>query len=304
MARRTQREPVPDGVDITRTPRKPEWRSDVGIELEVERRGRPRNRLVTIGDSLTQGFQSGAIFNTDISYPAIIARELGCYEEFRRPRYPGYGGIPLNLELLVRVLEEHIGDRMSVWEVPGAVFRVRQHLAEAEDWWDEGPGSRLPPRGAINHNLAIYGWDLRDALSRTADTAHESERTTLGERIVPLVRNADRIAAARVLDSARGADDQPLTPLEAAAELGGEGTDEDPDGDGIETLIVLLGANNALGSVISLQVHWSGPGYEHPQKKAAYNVWHPDHFAVEWAQVVDRVRRIRARHVILEPCRM
>ena len=296
--RRTQGAPVPEGVEMTRVPRTPEWRSDVGVEVEVQRPGRPRHRLVAIGDSLTHGFQSGAIFNTDLSYPALIARELGWYGQFRRPSYPGFGGIPLNIELVVRMLEERFGDKVSAWELPGALFHLRQHLAEVEDWWDDGPGSRLPPRGPVNHNLGIYGWDLRDALSRTADTAHESERTGLGAAIVPLVRNADRIAAARVLDSARDERGRALTPFGAAAQLSREGADEDPDGDGIETLIVFLGANNALGSVISLEVRWSDDGYDDLKAKAAFNVWRPEHFAAEWERVVAEVRTIRARHVI------
>ena len=35
---------------------------------------------MTIGDSLTHGFQSGAIYNTQISYPRIIAWEMGWSE--------------------------------------------------------------------------------------------------------------------------------------------------------------------------------------------------------------------------------
>jgi hypothetical protein len=292
------REALPDGVEVTRTTREPETRSDVGIEVTVKATGSPRHRLVTVGDSLTHGFQSGAIYNTDLSYPAIIAWELGCYPQFRHPHYPGFGGIPLNIELLVRDLEERFGDEVSWWELPGALFHARHRLAEAEHWWDAGPGSVLPPRGLINHNLGIYGWDLRDALSRNADNAHEGLRTPDGHHIVPLVRNADRISAGRVLDSARTPGGLPLTPLEAAAAVSREGTEDDPDGDGIETLIVLLGANNALGTVIGLRVHWSGPGYDDLKKKSEYNVWQPAHFAAEWAQVVSRVREIRARHVI------
>ncbi|MDQ3851082.1 MAG: hypothetical protein M3296_10785 [Actinomycetota bacterium] len=293
-----QHEPVPDSLRIARTPRVPETRSDGGIAVNVGGRGIPRHRLVTIGDSLTHGFQSGAIYNTDLSYPAIIAYELGWYGRFRHPSYPGFGGIPLNLELLVRDLEDRFGDRLSVLELPVALFRARQRLAEAEHWWAQGPGANLPPRGPINHNLGIYGWDLRDVLSRTADTAHEALRTRQGFDIVPLVRNADHIAAARVLDSARTPGGLPMTPLQAAAALSQEGTDEDPGGDGIETLVVAIGANNALGSVIGLRVRWSGPGYEDLQAKADYNVWRPEHFATEWAQVVQRVRDVRARHVI------
>lgn len=89
-----------------------------------------------------------------------------------------------------------------------------------------------------------------------------------------------------------------MTPFEAAAALSRQGLEDGSDGPGIETLIVFLGANNALGSVISLAVHWSGDGYDKLQTKANYNVWQPQHFAAEWERVVDQVRQIRARHVI------
>lgn len=293
------REPVPDTVEIRSTPRVPVEASDLGIGVDVDRGGTPRHRLVTIGDSLTHGFQSGAIFNTDLSYPAIIAHELGWADHFRHPSYPGYGGIPVNLELLVRELGERCGDVVSPWELPVALFHLRHHLAEAEHWWDSGPGSVLPPRRPINHNLGIYGWDLRDALSRHADNAGAEHRTKAGFQLVPLVRNADRIAAARVLDSARTAGGLPMTPLEAATALSREGTLEDPGGDGIETLIVLLGANNALGTVISLATHWSQAGYDDLHAKAAYNVWQPPHFAAEWALVAAALRGVRARHVVI-----
>ena len=268
--------------------RAPVLESDLGIPVEVDRRSRPRHRLVTIGDSLTHGFQSGAIYNTDLSYPAIIARELGSYGDFRHPKYPGFGGIPLNIELLVRVLEERFGDRLSGLELFGAVYHLRQHLAQAEEWWSEGPGSRPPPRdGPIMHNLGVYGWDLRDALSRTADLPPDEKRVPRG---VPLLRNADEIAARRVLNSARDEAGNALTPFGAAEQLGADG--------GIETLIVFLGANNALGSVLSLTLNWSGEGYDDLEKKADYNVWQPKHFAAEWKQVVERVEAVDARHVI------
>jgi hypothetical protein len=291
-------EPIPETVEIRSTPRVPVTSSDLGIDVDIERGGAPRHRLVTIGDSLTHGFQSGAIFNTDLSYPAIIAHELG-WAEFRYPRYPGYGGIPLNLELLMRDIAERFGSEVSPWELPAALFHLRHHLAQAEHWWDSGPGAALPPRGPINHNLGIYGWDLRDALSRNADNAAAEHRTRAGFEVIPLVRNADRISAGRVLDSARTPGGLPMTPLEAAGALSREGTLEDPDGDGIETLIVLLGANNALGSVIGLEVHWSKDGFDDLQVKAAYNVWQPPHFAEEWARVVAALRKVRARHVLI-----
>jgi hypothetical protein len=291
QARRPKRRPVPKDVNVTRLDeaREPKWDSTLGIKVNVPAGGRPRHRLVTIGDSLTHGFQSGAIFNTNYSFPAIIARELGWYDQFRHPQYPAFGGIPLNIEVLIHELEDRFGDKISWWEGAAALFRIRQHLAQSEHWWDEGPGSELPQDTGINHNLGIYGWDIRDALSRTADTAIADWRGSEGWQLIPLIRNADEIAAIRVLHSAR-LGGKGLTPLGAAKALGEDG--------GIETLIVELGANNALGSVISLTVRWSGDGYDDIKKKAKYNVWRPTHFQAELDQLADAVREIGARHVI------
>jgi hypothetical protein len=293
---RCPQEPVPDTVRVTRTPRKPETRSDLGIEVGVDAAGTPANRLVAVGDSLTHGFQSGAIYNTDISFPAIIASELGWYPQFRHPHYPGFGGIPLNIELIIRDLEERFGDEVSWWELPSAAFHIRQHLAEAEHWWDSGPGAATPPMTGIGHNLGVYGWDVRDVLSRTADSSKAEDRVPF--QFVPLVRNADFIAAKRALDSARDSVGRALTPLQAARALGEQGSVEDGTGDGIETLLVTIGANNALGTVIGLCVRWSGDGYDDLKAKGAYDVWRPEHFESEFALVADEVRQIRARHVI------
>jgi hypothetical protein len=113
-------EPTPDDVIINPQARKPETDPTVGIPVSVNKQGTPRHRLVTIGDSLTHGFQSGAIFNTQISYPAIIAREMG-WNQLRYPTYDGPGdGLPLNLEWLTRQLEGRFGANVSWMEfVPG-----------------------------------------------------------------------------------------------------------------------------------------------------------------------------------------
>jgi hypothetical protein len=56
--------------------RVPRFDPDLGRAVTADR-GPGRHRLVLIGDSLTHGFQSGAIFHTELSYGAIVARELG-----------------------------------------------------------------------------------------------------------------------------------------------------------------------------------------------------------------------------------
>ncbi|HWT95058.1 MAG TPA: hypothetical protein VN238_18825, partial [Solirubrobacteraceae bacterium] len=71
-------------------------------------------------------------------------------------------------------------------------------------------------------------------------------------------------------------------------------------GDGIETLTVLLGANNALKTVIELKVEWSRDGeFADLEAKDAFTVWRPDHFRAELAELVAQLKEVRARHVIL-----
>jgi hypothetical protein len=79
--------------------------------------------------------------------------------------------------------------------------------------------------------------------------------------------------------------------LEAARQLGDE-----PGG--IETLCVWLGANNVLGSVVRLHVVLSGPDFQDLDKKAAYTVWTPEHFATELGLVVEEIRQVNAQHVL------
>ncbi|MGJ7442489.1 hypothetical protein [Aquipuribacter sp. MA13-6] len=275
-------------------PRVPVFDPTVGIEVDrVRDRDVPPHRLVAIGDSLTHGFQSGAVHNTDLSWPSIVAHELG-WTGLRVPRYEGMGGLPLNMELLLRELEHRYGSRLSPWEFPLALFRARQLMDQVEDYWERGPGATPPDLTGSMHALAVYGWDLRDALSRTAKSCQADIQAPSDGWLKQIVENhADR-AALRVYPTGKA---QAGSTLFDVAEALGEEHDTSTEA-GIETLVVFLGANNALGAVTTLDVRWSGPDYAHPKKKRAYNVWRPEHFEAELAEVVERVKRIKARHVI------
>ncbi len=280
-------------------PRAPVSDPTLGIAVPTHPTGTHPHRLVTIGDSMTHGFQSFAISNTHISYPAVVAQELGWYEQFRRPSYPGFGGLPLNLEFIARKIEEHFGPHVNPLELVSAAAHLYKWMDEIEDWWERGPGAQLPPRAGILHNLGIYGWDLRDTLVRTAATcAQEIAEEETKDHMVPtrqLVQSHNARAALRVLDSARDAVGRALTPLGAARALGEEAGARD----GIETLVVMLGANNALGTVVQLSVKWSqDDGFEDLKKKAEYTVWAPSHFRSELALLAAEVRNIRARNVL------
>ncbi|MBA3264603.1 MAG: hypothetical protein H0T69_19470 [Thermoleophilaceae bacterium] len=284
------REPgTPDDVKIYDEAREPVEDSTLGIEVKLPPAGPAPHRLVAVGDSLTQGFMSLAVRATHLSYPAMIARELGWFDEFRFPTFDGPGGLPLDLEWLLRGLEEEFGDEFELHETVKTVLTARRMLENHEDFWERGPGARTPRTPGINHNLAIYGWDLRDSLSRDAELA-KAEMTRARDNFWPsMPQNSGSLSALRVLDSARTESGEALTPLEAAAALGTEG---------IETLIVYLGANNALATVLTLDVVWSGRDYADLEAKKEYTVWTPTHFASELRQVARAVRPARARHVL------
>ena len=281
---------TPDDVIIRLEARKPVTDPMLGIAVPRPV-AKARHRLVVLGDSLSHGFQSAAIFNTDLSYPAIIARELGWYDFFRRPEYRAFGGLPLNLEYLARELELRYGPEVSWWELASAVFTIHHLLDQIRVYWEQGPGANVPQVGGIMHNLAVAGFDIRDLLSCTADSERASMTPRRDVLFHPLVNNAEQLMALCVLESARDPNSgEALTPVQAAKVHGEDG--------GIETLIVFIGANNALGTVLDLQVRWSGDGYDDPARKGAYNIWRPTHFRAELQQLQAQLRGVKAQHTI------
>lgn len=278
---------TPDEVVITWEARRPETDPALGVPVEVQGRAPCVNRLVAIGDSLTAGFQSGAIYNTSLSWPALVARELGWFGEFRFPTYEGYGGLPLNIEFLLRQLEWQFGDIGWLDSLPALAW-VNHYLNKVEQWWEVDADQTYESGEGLTHNLGVHGFKLRDAYSRTRAAVEEAILKRKDHWRLPIPeRDVDR-AARRVLGNA-GLD---MAVMDVARALGDEG---DP---GIEVLVVALGANHALGSVVHLRWKWTDDRYP-DDPDDGYTVWTPRHFAAEWDELIRRVQDIRARHVVL-----
>jgi hypothetical protein len=302
MADRECQRVTPSDVPIHESPREPITDPTLGIPVPRPAGRRAKNRLVTVGDSLTHGFMSGAIFRTDLSWPAIVAFEMGLQaDEFRFPTYEwptGPGGLPLDLERLARALEARYGDRVDWWEIAAAGLWVRSYMDDIEDYWETGPGAATPETGSPFHNMAVYGWDVLDALLLDAKIVAARIKKPKDDLLAQVVEdNGDR-AGLVVLQRMR-AGNRPRTVLEAAATM------SQARGQGIETLVVMLGANNALGSVAGLQPCWTSDRYldlspvERLAAKGRFNVWRPAHFAADWALLVDKLRRVKAEHIIV-----
>ncbi len=273
---------IPGDVNITWEARKPETDPTLGVVVAPVADPPGQHRLVALGDSLAMGFQSLAISKTDQSFPALIAKELGWFDQFRFPTYEGYGGLPLNLELTLRNLEAEFGDLSLIESLPATAWLL--HWAhQIEHWWTTGADQTWRPPPGLMHNLAVYSYAVADPLDQTlgeinshvTSPSHEWLRLTIPEDVPR--------AAQRVMAHAEAT----MAPIDVAQAHGEDG--------GIETLLVVLGANNALGVVIDLDLVWSTDTPD----RTKWRVWTPTDFATDWARLVERLEAIKAQHVVV-----
>jgi hypothetical protein len=248
----------------------------------------PTHRLVTVGDSLTHGVSSGAVFHTSLSWPAQVAAALGL-GRFAVPRYGGpLDGLPLNIESLVRQLQDKFGDDMSMFERMRAPLALHRIVDANEDYWERGPGSDPPATDIPYENVGIYGWDVRDALSFTSARAAASGAGGRDDDLFGVKPARDNDIAAYSVLAPFGVD---ATQVTAARWLGADG--------GIGTLVVALGSNNALDAVVGKDVSWSDNGFDLIDEKHRFNAWRPTHFAQEYAALVTELQSVAARRVVL-----
>jgi len=242
-----------------------------------------KHRLVVLGDSLTQGFKSFAIRDTDLAWPALVAKYGGWSGSFRKPSFNGpvaCPGMPLNLESLVKDVDWPA----SVLNVAGDLVvgaQARKLMDRVEDYWERGAGDHQVRRapGAdgrdvsrVNHNLAYWGADLRDAMSLSLEKAEVRIATNPRRGDDPFNQFVSAAYERSAMVTLAGGEAQD-TAVTLAQALG--------DDRGIQTLVVALGANNILGTVIDFEVRWSGEHYNQVdmQPSQLYNAWTPTHFA-------------------------
>ena len=202
--------------------------------------------LVTVGDSLTHGMSSAAVFHTDLSWPAVVARSLGV--DLPVPIYGGpLGGLPFNIEGLLRGLQAKFGDQLNPLEFVAMPLELHRLCDDNEDYWERGDGAR-PPRTDIRYaNLGIYGWDVRDCLSYTAAVAAARiAAAPAHDDLLGAVPSNDNDIAARSVSAPFGPS---AAQIDAARSLGADR--------GIGTLVIAHGSNNALRSVVDKRVAWS-----------------------------------------------
>jgi hypothetical protein len=250
-------------------------------------------RLVTIGDSLTQGFQHGAVRRCDWAFPAMLARALMA-EPFRSGDFTGdgSGGPLLDLEILLERLSHDCGRKLALWEVPKALLTVQRTMSEIEEFWERGPGSRPSGTGPIHHNLGVWGFEVLDALTLSDAVCARNIPTPVDNLLRQLPEHGMYRTARRVFNPGAHHDLAKLTALALAKRLADE--------EGIENLLVGLGANNVLGTCVSLKVR---PSKSTDLALLAHerdcNLWEPEHFAIAYRDLTRELETIPAERVFL-----
>ena len=130
-------------------------------------------KLVAIGDSITQGVMSGAISNTKLSYPALIAKAMGLSvwepgddgdpkdpNSFRVSHFPG-SGLPLNIEKLFKAIGPDFGDTMDNEEWNSRISSILDFI----DCTETSYSSKKIDFDCVYHNLAVSGFRVADSFT-------------------------------------------------------------------------------------------------------------------------------------------
>ena len=220
-------------------------------------------RFAAIGDSLTQGFQSGAIVNSAWSFPAILARAAGlrvgttAAADFRVPEIPG-DGLPLNVETALKVVAQQTGPEVSVVEwltkFPGA---FAGYVRGIERFYESGAGQAPSTFTGVYHNLAVFGQTVFEATHVNSHVAQRIIRRREGwleDDLFGLPSAAEERVAARVLNPPAVAARAHATQLDNLDWLVRGNPELGIQPEPLDAVLVWLGANDCLETVITLEV--------------------------------------------------
>lgn len=253
-------------------------------------------RLLTIGDSISQGFMSGGAARPEVCYSTFIAEALGSRpgRNYRFGQWP-LGGMPVNFESLLRHLAKYFGD--DVWgpfEWPTAAVRITGFIDKLEDYYERGAGDYRKPLDGVTglHNLASFGFTVSDAWEVTPEVCLE--------RLEPDgVRPVDDERFATPSDAFYRSAFRTLNPAVADNRMNFSQLDwirhyAETDRNGVENVIVWLGANNALGTILDLKINETTTSLADYQSfghfdKDGFNLWTEELFEFDFKKLLDRV---------------
>lgn len=257
-------------------------------------------KLFSIGDSITQGFMSGAAARTHLAYPSLIAKAMGLTtgsaktDDFRIPEWPQ--GLPIDLEGLARRLRKKIGGEIDFWDWPHLANVIRDYMDDVEDHYERGEGRLENKFGTLDyfHNVAYQGADVADAWMVTPKLCYEQIRLENGRKPVdpPFASPSASFyrTALNVLNPLRDPAKDDWSAL--------KWLDYHATKTGIENTTLWLGANNALGTVIKLKLIptlGNDSGYHKELSRPErdnFNLWAPHHFREDYEDLMAKIDAI------------
>jgi hypothetical protein len=262
--------------------------------------------LFTIGDSISQGFMSLAAARTDLSYSTLIAGIL----KVDPYHYPGWlhgGGHPVNLEEIFRRLQDRLGSNIKRLEYLRAVWIISRYLDKMENYYERGPGKASLPyqHGNIQyfHNIAVRGFDVADAWLVTPalcikeiNSCKKSGRSNIfGTPSKSFYRTA-----LQVLNPSRN----PAFGNFSALDWLDYHHNRNASEKGVKNLILWLGANNVLSTVLYMKVKMTPNSdgqrphqLDNPTRvNKGWNLWHPVDFRLEYQELINRVDNIMRKN--------
>jgi lysophospholipase L1-like esterase len=258
-------------------------------------------KLFTIGDSISQGFMSGAAARTDLCYSTLIAQSMQLNgSQYIYPKAWEKGGLPLNLEKVLRHLAKRYGSDINGFDWVTIFPNLANLLDEVEDYYERGAGaeSEVDPSGVrFFHNVAVQGFDVADAWLVTPEVCKQEivQSNKKGENrdgFFALPNAPFYRTALKVLNPSLDTAFDHFSQLEWLRKH----ATQSPDG--VENLIIWLGANNALGTVFGLNISQTPNDPDHSllnlsrETREQWNLWHPSDFAIEYRELLDRVDEI------------
>jgi hypothetical protein len=257
-------------------------------------------KLFTIGDSISQGFMSGSAAKPRLAYSSLIAECLGLRLSSMSGGGAGYFypewkafGLPASLEDILRALCARCGSSIGLLEWPAVLKTINDMMDVSEDYFERGEGAAdnpYPGDVPFFHNVAIRDFTVADAWLLTPKVCRERiEAEGFFSRLDGFFANPGAYfyrTALKVLSPNLDCDFSQLDWLGHHAK-----------GEGVENLILWLGANNALKTVLTLKIKKTPNtplgrpcGLSHLERaEKEWNLWHPDDFAAEYGELLDRV---------------
>jgi hypothetical protein len=255
-------------------------------------------KLFTIGDSISQGFMSLAAARTDLSYSTIIAKKLGIPEkDYIFPNWV-LGGHPINIENLLRALNIRFGSDLKGVEWLGALSTIARGFDQVEDFYERGDGRVDNPfdgdRVKFFHNIAVRGFNVVDSFDVTPnfciERINESTKKFLNDGILALPSASFFRTGLKVLNPSLQKQFMNFTAMDWLK--------KHHHSEGVENLMLWLGANNALGTILSMRIKQT-PNNESERpfqmsydKREKYNLWHPEDFKADYREMLNRVDAI------------